>query len=57
MLHLPGHTGLVCLWGGAPAPLRDDHVLARTSPNPFLELTEEGTTHRALVRYMESIGG
>ena len=58
VLHLPGHTpGLVCLWERAHRLLfADDHVLARTSPNPFLELTEAGTTHRALVRYLRSIG-
>jgi glyoxylase-like metal-dependent hydrolase (beta-lactamase superfamily II) len=57
VLHLPGHTpGLVCLWEARRRLLfADDHVLARTSPNPFLELTDAGTTYRALVRYMESI--
>jgi glyoxylase-like metal-dependent hydrolase (beta-lactamase superfamily II) len=57
VLHLPGHTpGLVCLWERTHRLLfADDHILARTSPNPFLELTEAGTTHRALVRYLESI--
>lgn len=57
VLHLPGHTpGLVCLWEARQRLLfADDHLLARTSPNPFLELTHAGTTHRALVRYMESI--
>ena len=57
VLHLPGHTpGLVCLWERKYGLLfADDHILARTSPNPFLELTEAGTTHRALVRYLQSI--
>jgi glyoxylase-like metal-dependent hydrolase (beta-lactamase superfamily II) len=57
VLHLPGHTpGLVCLWERTHRLLfADDHILARTSPNPFLELTEAGTTHRALVRYLRSI--
>lgn len=56
--HLPGHTpGLVCLH--APGPrlfLADDHVLARVSPNPLLDLSQgEGATKfRALARYLES---
>ena len=58
VLHLPGHTpGLVCLWEPAHRLLfADDHLLARTSPNPFLELMDERTTRRALVRYLHSIG-
>lgn len=57
VMHLPGHTpGLVCLWDAEHRLLfADDHVLARTSPNPFLELVDERTTHRALARYFESI--
>ena len=57
MLHLPGHTpGLVCLWDPEHRLLfADDHLLARTSPNPFLELVDERTTRRALVQYLHSI--
>jgi glyoxylase-like metal-dependent hydrolase (beta-lactamase superfamily II) len=59
VLHLPGHTpGLVCLWDSEHRLLfADDHVLARTSPNPFLELMGEKPvrTGRALVHYFASI--
>jgi len=57
VLHLPGHTpGLVCLWDAEHRLLfADDHLLARTSPNPFLELIDERTTRRALVQYLHSI--
>jgi glyoxylase-like metal-dependent hydrolase (beta-lactamase superfamily II) len=59
VLHLPGHTpGLVCLWDEEHRVFfADDHVLARTSPNPFLELVGEGPvrTGRALVHYFASI--
>jgi glyoxylase-like metal-dependent hydrolase (beta-lactamase superfamily II) len=57
VLHLPGHTpGLVCLWDAEHGVLfADDHVLARTSPNPFLEVREDGRTGRALVNYFASI--
>ncbi|MGZ6076479.1 MAG: MBL fold metallo-hydrolase [Myxococcaceae bacterium] len=57
VLHLPGHTpGLVCLWNPEHRLLfADDHLLARISPNPFLELVDERTTRRALVQYMHSI--
>ena len=57
VLHLPGHTpGLVCLWNAEHRLLfADDHLLARISPNPFLELVDERTTRRALVQYMHSI--
>lgn len=57
VLHLPGHTpGLVCLWNSEHRLLfADDHLLARISPNPFLELVDERTTRRALVQYMHSI--
>ncbi len=58
ILHFPGHTpGLVCLH----APERrilfsDDHLLARVSPNPLLELGEDGEegAHQALVAYLDS---
>ncbi|RPH69174.1 MAG: MBL fold metallo-hydrolase [Myxococcaceae bacterium] len=58
VLHLPGHTpGLVCLWDAEHRLLfADDHLLARTSPNPFLELVDERTTRRALIQYLHSIG-
>jgi len=58
VLHLPGHTpGLVCLWDSQHRLLfADDHLLARTSPNPFLELVDGQTTRRALVQYLHSIG-
>jgi glyoxylase-like metal-dependent hydrolase (beta-lactamase superfamily II) len=57
VLHLPGHTpGLVCLWDAQHRLLfADDHLLARISPNPFLELLDERTTRRALVQYLHSI--
>ncbi len=57
VLHLPGHTpGLVCLWDAEHRLLfADDHLLARVSPNPFLELVDERTTRRALVQYLHSI--
>lgn len=59
VLHLPGHTpGLVCLWDAEHRILfADDHILARTSPNPFLELQGDGPvrTGRALVNYFASI--
>ena len=57
VLHLPGHTpGLVCLWDPEHRLLfADDHLLARVSPNPFLELVDERTTRRALVQYVHSI--
>jgi glyoxylase-like metal-dependent hydrolase (beta-lactamase superfamily II) len=59
VLHLPGHTpGLVCFWDAEHRVLfADDHVLARTSPNPFLELVGDSPlrTGRALVHYFASI--
>lgn len=55
--HLPGHTpGLVCLHAERPKLFfADDHVLARVSPNPVLDLSQgEGATKfRALSRYLE----
>ena len=55
--HLPGHTpGLVCLHAERQRFFfADDHVLARVSPNPLLDLSQgEGKTKfRALSRYME----
>lgn len=56
--HHPGHTpGLVCLHAKAlKLFFADDHVLARVSPNPLLDLSQgEGETKfPALVRYLES---
>jgi glyoxylase-like metal-dependent hydrolase (beta-lactamase superfamily II) len=57
VLHLPGHTpGLVCLWDEEHRVLfADDHVLARVSPNPLLELHPDGVrTHQSLVTYLAS---
>ncbi len=55
--HMPGHTpGLVCLHAEQPKVLfADDHILARISPNPLLDLSQgEGPTKfRALSRYLE----
>lgn len=56
--HCPGHTpGLVCLWSEKERLLfADDHVLARVSPNPLLDLSR-GTgpeKFRALSAYLES---
>ena len=55
--HLPGHTpGLICLHAERERVLfADDHVLARVSPNPALDLSQgEGATKfRALSRYIE----
>lgn len=55
--HLPGHTpGLVCLYAEQQRVFfADDHVLARVSPNPLLDLSQgEGVTKfRALARYLE----
>ncbi len=57
VLHCPGHTpGLICLHAPAQRLLfADDHVLARVSPNPLLDLSQgEGETKfLALVRYLE----
>lgn len=58
VLHTPGHTpGLVCLHSEAHRLLlADDHLLARVSPNPLLDLSQgEGDAKfLALVRYLES---
>jgi glyoxylase-like metal-dependent hydrolase (beta-lactamase superfamily II) len=55
--HLPGHTpGLICLHAEREKVFfADDHVLARVSPNPLLDLSQgEGETKfRALARYIE----
>lgn len=58
VLHLPGHTpGLVCLYSAEHKLLfADDHVLARVSPNPLLDLTagEGAAKFRALSSYLKS---
>lgn len=57
--HLPGHTpGLVCLHAERERLLfADDHVLARVSPNPLMDLSQGEGAHkfRALSRYVESV--
>ncbi|MFN0060950.1 MAG: MBL fold metallo-hydrolase [Myxococcaceae bacterium] len=58
VVHLPGHTpGLVCLWDEAHRMFfADDHVLARISPNPLLDLDERGYQDKfqALAAYLHS---
>jgi glyoxylase-like metal-dependent hydrolase (beta-lactamase superfamily II) len=58
VLHLPGHTpGLVCLHVERHKLLfADDHVLAKISPNPLLDLSmgEGATKFKALVAYCAS---
>jgi glyoxylase-like metal-dependent hydrolase (beta-lactamase superfamily II) len=58
VLHMPGHTpGLVCLWlPQAKVLLADDHMLAKVSPNPVLDLTlgNADTKFKALVSYCKS---
>lgn len=57
VLHMPGHTpGLICLHAPAQRLLfADEHVLARVSPNPLIDLSlgEGETKFLALVRYLE----
>jgi glyoxylase-like metal-dependent hydrolase (beta-lactamase superfamily II) len=59
VLHMPGHTpGLLCLWDPTHRILfADDHILARVSPNPLIDLTraKDGEKpFRALVAYLQS---
>jgi glyoxylase-like metal-dependent hydrolase (beta-lactamase superfamily II) len=58
VMHTPGHTpGLVCLHVPEHRLLfADDHLLARVSPNPVLDLSQgEGETKfLSLVRYVQS---
>ncbi|MBL8953248.1 MAG: MBL fold metallo-hydrolase [Myxococcaceae bacterium] len=59
VLHLPGHTpGLVCLHVEKRKLLfADDHVLAKVSPNPLLDLSlgeTDDTKFKALVSYYRS---
>lgn len=56
----PGHTpGLVCLWDATNRVLfANDHLLERVSPNPLIEVTEQGgriEKFRALPNYFASI--
>ncbi len=59
VLHMPGHTpGLVCLYDRArPLLLSDDHLLAKVSPNPLIELGPDGEDgfFRPLLAYLESL--
>ncbi|MFL5320837.1 MAG: MBL fold metallo-hydrolase [Myxococcaceae bacterium] len=58
VLHLPGHTpGLVCLWEPTRKILfADDHLLAKVSPNPLLEIGEGGEAQKfkSLLSYFAS---
>ena len=58
ILHMPGHTpGLVCLYDREHRILfADDHLLARVSPNPLLELGPNGEEDkfRSLSTYLAS---
>lgn len=58
VVHLPGHTpGLCCLWDADAGWLfANDHLLARVSPNPLLELGDAhpGGKFRALETYLLS---
>ena len=59
VLHMPGHTpGLVCLYDRARRLLlSDDHLLAKVSPNPLIELGPDGQDgfFRPLLAYVESL--
>lgn len=59
VLHMPGHTpGLMCLW--APEQrifFANDHILARVSPNPLIDLTTmdgDDKRFRSLATYLVS---
>lgn len=58
VLHFPGHTpGLVCLHAPHERLLfSDDHLLAKTSPNPLLDFVhgEGASKFRALSTYFQS---
>ncbi|MGC4120786.1 MAG: MBL fold metallo-hydrolase [Myxococcales bacterium] len=58
IVHFPGHTpGLVCLHVPEKKLLfSDDHLLAKVSPNPLLELGENGEEggYQALRTYLDS---
>jgi glyoxylase-like metal-dependent hydrolase (beta-lactamase superfamily II) len=58
VIEMPGHTpGLICLWSpehGVLIPA--DHLLEKVSPNPLIELDDDGQpVHRALAVYLGSI--
>jgi glyoxylase-like metal-dependent hydrolase (beta-lactamase superfamily II) len=58
VIEMPGHTpGLICLWSpehGVLIPA--DHLLEKVSPNPLIELDDQGLpVHRALAVYLKSI--
>jgi glyoxylase-like metal-dependent hydrolase (beta-lactamase superfamily II) len=58
VIEMPGHTpGLICLWSpehGVLIPA--DHLLEKVSPNPLIELDDDGQpVHRALSVYLASI--
>ncbi|HEY3351670.1 MAG TPA: MBL fold metallo-hydrolase [Polyangia bacterium] len=59
VLHMPGHTpGHICLHApAARAVFTADHLLARISPNPLLELGPGGEDDkfRALCAYLDSV--
>jgi glyoxylase-like metal-dependent hydrolase (beta-lactamase superfamily II) len=58
LVHMPGHTpGLMCLWVEEfRLFFSDDHLLARISPNPLIELGEGGDEQKflALPTYLKS---
>jgi glyoxylase-like metal-dependent hydrolase (beta-lactamase superfamily II) len=58
VLHCPGHTpGLICLYAPTENLLfADDHVLARVSPNPLIDLSlgTGDTKFKSLIEYLKS---
>lgn len=59
VLSMPGHTpGLVCALlrgAGISVLVSDDHLLEKVSPNPILEIFEDGTRFRALPHYLRNL--
>jgi glyoxylase-like metal-dependent hydrolase (beta-lactamase superfamily II) len=59
VLHMPGHTpGLVCLYDRARRLFfSDDHLLAKVSPNPLIDLGPDGQdgAFRPLIAYLGSL--
>jgi glyoxylase-like metal-dependent hydrolase (beta-lactamase superfamily II) len=59
VLHMPGHTpGLCCLYERERQILfSGDHLLERVSPNPLIDLRQEGETlsFKPLITYFESL--
>jgi glyoxylase-like metal-dependent hydrolase (beta-lactamase superfamily II) len=59
VLHMPGHTpGLCCLYEREQQILfSGDHLLERVSPNPLIDLRQEGETpsFKPLITYFESL--